>query len=296
MKYKLLVVTVTYKPDILELCAFVDSFIKYNDLGQQAKLIIVDNSPKGFWDISVFAIKYPTITLIKNPENQGFGASNNKGFEIFKSEYVLFMNNDAEFVEPVFREILSVFADNPNLGCVGIHQEGGAPSFFARSESLLGKKELKKRMRLNQFDPVNFFLSGAFLMLPSSVFIEVGKFDPLFFMYCEESDLINRLVSKQYEIRYLPELSFLHKVKNRKRKDEYLCGEVLSRSYCYYLQKYHYGNYKYLFFSRYKTYYKLICYFVLLFDLREVMKLLRIISTSTRIYREFFPKNQTYDT
>ena len=42
-KVTLSVVTVTYKPDLAELKLFIDSFYRYNDLGRDACLIIVDN-------------------------------------------------------------------------------------------------------------------------------------------------------------------------------------------------------------------------------------------------------------
>ena len=166
MKYKLLLVTVTYKPKVPELYEFIDSFEKYNDLGEAAKLVVVDNSPASFWNVSVARRKYPFVDFYENPSNPGFGAANNIGFGLFESEYVLFMNNDAEFTEPVFNKCIALFEENQQLGCLGIGQVGSL-SFFYRSESPLKKKELKRRLKAGLFDPCNFFLSGAFLMLRS---------------------------------------------------------------------------------------------------------------------------------
>lgn len=288
MGYKLLVVTVTYKPNVQELYDYIDSFTRYNDLGESAKLVVVDNSPASFWDVSGAREKYSAVEFHVNPDNLGFGVANNVGFSLFKSDYVLFMNNDAEFTEPVFGKCIALFENDSQLGCIGIGQVGCLP-FFYRSESTLKRKELKRRLKAGLFDPYNFFLSGAFLMLRGSAFEKVGKFDPRLFMYCEESDLINRLVKDGYVVRYIPTMSFLHKAGNRKKMDEHLTGEVLSRSYCYYLKKYKYANHKRLFFSRYKRYYKCIVYFLLAFDFKEVAKIVRIMKTSTRIYRENFP-------
>lgn len=289
IKYELLVVTVTYKPEISELIKFIDSYKRYNDLGKSAKLVIVDNSPTSFLDISRIKSKYPDVTIVENPNNPGFGASNNIGFKLFKSDYVLFMNNDTEFLEPIFNKSIAIFENNTKIGCIGIRQIGGL-SFFYRSESNVDKKELKRRLNAGLFDPVNFFLSGAFLMLRSSAFVDVGKFDTKFFMYCEESDLINRLLNKGYDVRYVPSMSFLHKVGHRKKLDEYLTGTVLSCSYCYYLKKYNYANHKKLYFSRYVRYYKRIIYFILRLDIKEVAKIIRIIKTSTCIYNDYFGK------
>ena len=250
-------------------------------------MVVVDNSPVDSWNISEARIKYPNVTFIENPGNPGFGAANNIGFDLFESDYVLFMNNDTEFVEPVFSKSISFFERNPKVGCIGIRQIGG-PSFFYRSESSLKKKELKRRLKAGLFDPVNFFLSGAFLMLRSSAFIEIGKFDPNFFMYCEESDLINRLEKRGYEVKFISTMSFLHKIGNRRKMNEDLVGTVLSHSYCYYLKKYNYENHEHLFFSRYVIYYKRIIYFAFMLDFKEVAKIIRIIKRSTEIYRSYF--------
>lgn len=131
-QYKLLIITVTYKPNVKELTLFIDSYYKYNDLGNNSKLIIIDNSPTNSWEITEFTQRYKDIDFILNPSNPGFGASNNIGFTKYKSEYTLFINNDVEFLEPLFTPLIKEFEKDNSLGCIGIHQEGGAPSFFQK--------------------------------------------------------------------------------------------------------------------------------------------------------------------
>lgn len=129
---KLSVVTVTYKSNIEELDLFIKSFFKYNDIGNSASLIIVDNSPLDYRAVqNLVDSQYKNmVSYIANPTNPGFGASNNIGFKYLPSDYVLFINNDVEFLEPVFLKIIYEFEQNPSIGCVGVHQKGGAPSFF----------------------------------------------------------------------------------------------------------------------------------------------------------------------
>lgn len=108
-QYKLLIITVTYKPNVKELTLFIDSYYKYNDLGNNSKLIIIDNSPTNSWEITEFTQRYKDIDFILNPSNPGFGASNNIGFTKYKSEYTLFINNDVEFLEPLFTPLIKEF-------------------------------------------------------------------------------------------------------------------------------------------------------------------------------------------
>ena len=56
-------------------------------------IIISDNGSK---DDSVEFIRecYPSIKIIENGENLGFGSAINKGLSLAKGEYLLFLNSD----------------------------------------------------------------------------------------------------------------------------------------------------------------------------------------------------------
>lgn len=210
-KMKLLVVTVTYKSDINEFTQFINSFEKYNDIGEDAKMVVVDNSPIAYRSIeNCIKHEFPHIFYIENSSNPGFGASNNIGFEKFDSEFVLFINNDVEFTEPVFKKILSTFNKDEAIGCVGIQQFGGAPSFFR-------KFTINQKVDDSIFNDEFHHISGAFMFFKSSVFREIGEFDNHLFMYLEEFDLSTRLRAHNYKTSYLPNLSFWHKVGNRNK-------------------------------------------------------------------------------
>lgn len=275
MKYKLLVVTVVYKPNIVELNAYVDSFIKYNDLGEQAKLIVVDNSPEYVWDTANFINQYPMVAYIANPENPGFGAANNKGFELFDSDYVLFMNNDAEFTESVFVKLINIHETNDKIGCIGIHQIGGAPSYFKRFD-------VQKNINNQKYTEGYHFISGAFMFFKSSIFKECGMFDPCIFMYKEEYDILRRLMFKGYKMQYIPQLSFLHKVGNRKLVNEKL-WEIGTHSYCYVCKKYAINPMKYYSNRRLKL---LFIYQLFHTNISECLKIFRIIKMRNKILKQ----------
>lgn len=278
-KVILSIVTVTYKPDLAELKLFIDSFYRYNDLGRDACLIIVDNSPLGSWDTSAITTEYPDVAFIPNPSNPGFGASNNVGFEYCQSEYVLFINNDVEFLEPIFKNIIMEFDKNQGIGCIGIYQEGGAPSFFP-------KMTCPKGASTTTFIDRYHFISGAFMFFKSSIFIECGKFDPQLFMYFEEFDISERLIKCGYETRYMPGLSFLHKVGNRRVVSEMTWKKAIP-SFCYICRKY---NLDPEFHSKaiMKRLRLLFVYNIILLRFHEALKVRRVYRYRKAIvYREF---------
>lgn len=207
-KYRLVVITVTYKPDLTELKAFIDSFYKYNDLGDEAKLIIVDNSPSDYHHVKSLASQY-NLSYKSCPNNPGFGTANNIGFELFDSEYALFINNDTEFIEPLFKKLIRIHESNNSIGCIGIHQLGGAPSFFKKFTTPYYIKD-------NDFSDEHHIISGAFMFFKSNVFKKCGKFDEQIFMYLEEFDIAKRLNNIGFTTHYCSTLKFLHKAKKRK--------------------------------------------------------------------------------
>lgn len=277
-RIKLSVVTVTYKPNIEELILFINSFYKYNDLNEEARLIIVDNSPIKSWDNTIITNKYKQLIFITNPSNPGFGASNNIGFEVFNSEYVLFINNDVEFIEPLFNKIIKYFKDDNKLGCIGIHQNGGSPSFFI-------KMNAPKKIKCDKFIDEYHFISGAFMFFKSEIFSQIGKFDANLFMYFEEFDLSNRLLENGYHTVYIEHLNFLHKVKNRKISNEETWKKGIP-SFCYICKKYKLNPIEYSkpIMKRIRL---LQVYHLIKFNFKEVLKLNRI-----RQYRKEYIKKE----
>lgn len=276
-KITLSVVTVTYKPDLKELILFINSFFCYNDLGEDAKLVIVDNSPIGFWNSSFIIDKYPSVTIVSNPANPGFGASNNIGFEQFESDYVLFINNDVEFLESVFRKVIAEFRKDVSIGCIGIHQEGGSPSFFCKMTASKGTKT-------DIFDERVHFISGAFLFFKSSVFNEIGRFDPQLFMYLEEFDLSERLIKHHYRTVYIKNLHFLHKTGHRTKESEF-SAKVGTASIVYICKKYgiQYDIKKDGIIRRWK---KLLFLNVCLLNFRQVILLYKMIKFRQKYFKE----------
>ncbi|WP_455664894.1 glycosyltransferase [Phocaeicola sp.] len=278
-KYKLVIITVTYNPNVKELNLFIDSYHKYNDLGDKAKLIIVDNSPSNSWGRTEFAQRHDDIEFISNPSNPGFGASNNIGFKKYPSEYVLFINNDVEFLEPLFASLIKEFEKDTLLGCIGIHQKGGAPSFFP-------KMTAPPNIRLDKFDQKTHFISGAFMFFKSCIFVEIGMFDPQLFMYFEEFDLSERLLSKGYKTIYLDKYQFLHKAGHRTKQNEF-ASQKGSDSFCYICKKYQL-DYKQKNQAYIKRMRKMIIYNLFILNIKEVFKLRRIINYRKKVIKENF--------
>ena len=82
------------------------------------EIIVIDNFSK---DDSVEHIKsnFPSVHLIQNKSNLGFGTANNIAAKQATGDYILFLNPDTIVGEDNFELALKEFRDFPNLGSLG---------------------------------------------------------------------------------------------------------------------------------------------------------------------------------
>ncbi|CAM2921084.1 glycosyltransferase family 2 protein [Flavobacterium frigoris] len=188
------------------------------------EVIIVDNASI---DGSTEYIKsnFPNVVLIESKTNLGFGKANNLGVEYSKGEFLFLLNSDTILLNNAVFELLYFFRSNKNLniGCLGgvlLDKEGksnhSSESFPSKSRILFEYvnnyscntfkspyKREKREFAYDDYFEVDY-ITGADLFLLKDLFLKIDGFDPVFFMYYEESDLqkqISKLGLKQFLIK-----------------------------------------------------------------------------------------------
>lgn len=210
-KPKLSVIIVCYNNlEVLRGC--LTSINKFNDIGEELEVIVVDNGNDNTFDY--VRANYQEIIIIKN-KNNGFGQANNVGFLASNGEYVLFLNPDTILVEPIFSFTINKFEMNTKLGLFGIklidvNKKQNLSFNYIDKHGLVNAQFIKLFHRISFFSPKKMYIVGANLFMRSSVFSEVGMFDENFFMYYEEPDLSRRVKNNGYEIQYFPEKEIIH--------------------------------------------------------------------------------------
>ncbi len=81
-------------------------------------LIVIDNASDD-GSVEVIKEKFPSVKLIENRINVGFGRANNQGLAIAKGKYILFINPDCIVSEDTFDNMISFFESNPECGLAG---------------------------------------------------------------------------------------------------------------------------------------------------------------------------------
>ncbi len=195
-----------------------------------AEIIIVDNaSDDGSQEI--IKQKYPSVILIENKENIGFGKANNQALQIAKGKFIVLINPDTIVKENTFEKLIEFFDRTPSAGLAGckiLNPDGSLQLACRRSfpgpwtsftkvfglSSLFPKSKLFAKYNLTYLDENKTYevdaISGAFMMMRREVYEKIGGFDPAFFMYGEDLDFCYRTQQAGFKVYYFHETEVIH--------------------------------------------------------------------------------------
>lgn len=195
--------------------------------GLQYEIIVVDNSST---DGSPEMVKsnFPEVILVENKENMGFGRANNEGARHARGEYLLLLNSDTVLLNNAVWMMYTYSISHPKTGICGGNLYSAAqrpatsfarvmPGLFTEIDSLLGGLFLRLRYGRNLYFnftgkpmEINGFLSGADMMIRKDLFHSLTGFDPVFFMYYEETELTFRVRKLGRNIVSIPDAKLIH--------------------------------------------------------------------------------------
>ncbi|MEG4800360.1 glycosyltransferase [Microcoleus sp. ARI1-B5] len=165
------------------------------------------------------------VLRIKNPGGKfSFAAINNRAAEQVESEYVLFLNNDTEVINPRWLSQMVGYAQIPAVGAVGarlLYPDGriqhagvihGLHHGLAGHAFKLMHKDnrgyLSQAMVTRNYSAV----TAACTITPRQLFLELGGFDEdNFAVAYNDVDYGYRLLERGYRCVYCPDAELLHK-------------------------------------------------------------------------------------
>ena len=192
-------------------------------------IIISDNGSK---DDSVEFIRkrFPSIKIIENGENLGFGSAINRGLGLAKGDYLLFLNSDLKLHSKCVGELAKVLESDPNVGgtipkILHIDQQNTINSLGVLINytgiaypNLLGQKDPGYQ------EPFESACGGIF-MLRREVYETVGGFDEDLFLYHEDHDLSWRIRLAGWHLKVVPQAIMHHHYKFNKGILKYYSSE-----------------------------------------------------------------------
>jgi GT2 family glycosyltransferase len=184
------------------------------------EVIVVDNASADE-TLSIVA-KHIDMTCLPQDRNLGFGKANNIGMRMALqqgADFVFLLNQDARVAPETIGRLVNCAQENSGFGILSplhLNRTGTEIDYlFSRHIARAANTSFTKLLSDLYFGhpdnvyPVSFVNAAAWL-LTRECLERVGGFDPLFFMYGEDDDLCNRVVSHGFSIGLVPSAIVYH--------------------------------------------------------------------------------------
>jgi BirA family biotin operon repressor/biotin-[acetyl-CoA-carboxylase] ligase len=154
------------------------------------------------------------LTVIANPANTGYGGGNALGAARARSDYLLFINPDAQPAPDLCARLASELDEDDAVAIVGAQillpdgrcNAGENPLHFTglswsgRYGSPAQNGDAREALAV----------SGACMMVRAAYFRELDGFSLPYFLYCEDTDLCWRARLRGWRVRFVPRATVVH--------------------------------------------------------------------------------------
>lgn len=192
------------------------------------EVIIIDNASKEedieFLESNI--VGYPFARLIKNKINSGFASGNMLGVNYANGEYYFFINNDCKLLNNTALILQQFLESNKDVALVTaqiIDDNGNFFSSYKQFPHIL--KQLFGNSVQRNFSKYKFpsnkiklenstaveVVTGSCMFFRANEFAQIGGFDTVFFLYCEEEDICKRVWDIGKKVYFIPKAQVYHK-------------------------------------------------------------------------------------
>jgi len=250
-EYDLSIVIVSYNCcQLITKC--IESIYQFTE-NLRIQIIVSDNNSKDN-TIETIEDKFPKVIILKNGANLGFGAANNRALTFCQGPFILFLNPDIIFIEPVLTKIIEFMQKHEEAGLVGcklVNPDNSIQKSFLNAfptltnrflEAIYVEKLLNKYKKPIKDDIKNVAaIVGACMFTRKHLIKKLNGFDESYFMYCEDIDLCYRVKQIGYNIYYFNNFAMFHHLgaTTKKNKKSYFSKVLIKESVYKYFAKHH---------------------------------------------------------
>jgi N-acetylglucosaminyl-diphospho-decaprenol L-rhamnosyltransferase len=186
-----------------------------NEARPSPVVTVVDNGSSD-GSIEMVRTRFPSVRLLVQSHNGGYGAAANVGIRSCDHDYILLLNSDT-WVPATTPETLRTYLDEyPTAAIVGpaLLNPDGSPQpscrRFPHPLLPLAHWPWHDVAPVDRGPAVVPWVVGAALAIRRKAFDDVGGFDESFFMYLEETDLCYRLGQRGWETHFTRRATVVH--------------------------------------------------------------------------------------
>lgn len=227
--------TLTHQGDLFRQC--LRSIVE-GAVGISHEIIVSDN---GSTDETVAMLRreFPSVRIVENGSNLGFGRANNSGAAISTGDYILFLNPDNIVEKDSLNYLVDWMRGHADVGIVGpkmIDQNGNLnkeasprrfPALLDQVAILLKLSHVFPKMLssymyedrdFNQSGEVDS-VRGAFIFMRRDLYTKMGfAFDPRYFLWFEDVDTCRECWHHGYKVMYLTDVECIDHVSQTFKK------------------------------------------------------------------------------
>jgi GT2 family glycosyltransferase len=189
-------------------------------------IVIVDNASRDH-SLNVISTLAPTVKLIANAKNVGFGRANNQCVALMEGQYVLLLNTDAFVADDTLVKTLDYMDSHPRCGVLGVRLVGRngelQPScryFPTLLNTFIANSGIGRLFPwVGAVDDMSWdhrstrecdWVPGCYYLVRREVIEQVGLFDPRFFLYFEEVDHCRAVKAAGWSVVFFHDTEVVH--------------------------------------------------------------------------------------
>src|SRR5262245_50528304 len=195
------------------------------------QVIVVDNASRDD-SVHILRTRHPSVELIENPTNVGFGRANNQALPRARGRYLLLLNTDAFVAPDTLTKTVAFMDAHPGCGVLGVKLVGHdgmlQPScrYFPTPWNVFAASNTVGIWMWRRFFPGTRLVDdmswdhasvrecdwvpGSYYLVRREVIDRIGLFDPRYFLYFEEVDHCRRVRQAGWSVVYYPHTQVLH--------------------------------------------------------------------------------------
>ncbi len=210
------------KDNVILLSACIRSILEKTNF-EDYEILIIDTGSKDKSTLDYYdqITQNPCVNLHRYPHRFNYHKVNNYGADLASGDLLLFLNNDTEVINPDWLEELAAWAERPGIGVVGtklLYPDGS----IQHAGIVMGVEghgsHIFEKLPEHHYGPFGSpdwyrdykAVTGACMMIPKTVFSDLGGFDENYEIGYGDIDICLRAGEAGYRVVYTPFAELVH--------------------------------------------------------------------------------------